>query len=62
MGDYFQTDWAAMTMNDWLGLIVTVGVFIMMIVAYVHVFNPRNRDILESKKHLPIDDESDTEK
>lgn len=55
--DYFATDWAAMTVNDWVGLIVTVGVFILMVWAYVYVFNPKNRDKLESQRHIPFDDD-----
>ena len=59
MGDYFQTDWAAMTVNDWVGLIMTVVVFFVMIWAYVHTFNPKNRDKLESHRHIPFEDEDD---
>lgn len=59
MGDYFQTDWAAMTVNDWVGLIMTVVVFFVMIWAYVHTFNPKNRDKLESHRNIPFEDEDD---
>ena len=64
MGEYFHTDWAAMTLHDWIGMIITVAVFFLMIWAYVHVFNPKNKDKLESYRHLPLDDEGlkDTEK
>ncbi len=57
MGDYFQTDWAAMTVNDWVGLIMTVIVFLVMIWAYVHTFNPKNRDKLEARRNIPFEDE-----
>lgn len=62
--EYFQTDWAAMTQHDWLGLIVTIGIFCLMVWAYVFVFNPKNKEKLESRRHLPFDDEDtiDTEK
>jgi len=62
--EYFQTSWAAMTLSDWVGLIVTVVIFFLMIWAYVFVFNPKNKEKLESQRHLPFDDEetSDTEK
>ncbi len=61
--EYFQTSWAAMTLSDWVGLIVTVVIFFLMIWAYVFVFNPKNKEKLESQRHLPFDDEetSDTE-
>jgi len=28
--EYFHTDWEAMTTNDWIGLIITVVVFLLM--------------------------------
>lgn len=57
--EYFQTDWAAMTLSDWIGLIVTVGIFFLMIWAYVFTFNPKNKEKLESQRHLPFEDEDD---
>lgn len=61
--EYLYTDWAAMTLNDWIGLIMTVGVFILMVWAYVYVFHPKNKEKLESHRHIPLDDEDfDTEK
>ncbi len=64
LGEYFHTDWAAMTTHDWIGMIMTIAVFFLMIWAYVHVFNPKNKEKLESYRHLPLDDEEtfDTEK
>jgi cytochrome c oxidase cbb3-type subunit 4 len=61
--EYFQTDWAAMTLSDWIGTIVTIGIFFLMIWAYVFVLNPKNKEKLESQRHLPFDDEDtiDTE-
>jgi cytochrome c oxidase cbb3-type subunit 4 len=58
--EYFQTDWAAMSLSDWVGLIVTVGIFLLMVWAYVYVFHPKNKEKLESQRHLPTfdDDES----
>ena len=57
--DYFKTDWAAMTVNDWMGLIVTVVIFALMVWAYVHVFRPKNKDKLESQRYLIDDDDDD---
>ncbi|ESQ13498.1 MAG: hypothetical protein N838_14925 [Thiohalocapsa sp. PB-PSB1] len=54
MFDYFKTDWAAMTVTDWVGTILTVVIFILMMVAYFQVFRPKNRDDLESRKHIPF--------
>ena len=57
MLDYFQTDWAAMTATDWVGTILTVVIFVLMLVAYFQVFRPKNRDSLEASKHIPFDED-----
>ena len=61
MLEYFHTDWASMTLNDWAGMIITVGVFILMIWAYVHVFNPKNKEKLESMRHIPLEEDDDND-
>lgn len=60
--EYFQTDWAAMTVNDWIGVIVTILVFVAMVVVYVQVLRPKNRERLESRRHIPFEDEEDDER
>ena len=55
--DYFHTDWAAMTTTDWVGTIITVVIFLLMVGLYVYVLRPKNRDKFESKKYIPLDDE-----
>ena len=55
--EIFHTDWAAMTLNDWAGLIITMGVFFLMIWAYVFTFNPKNKEKLESQRHSIFTDE-----
>jgi len=57
--DILQTDWAAMTLNDWAGLIITVGVFFLMIWAYVATFNPKNKEKLESKRNIIFEEDND---
>jgi cytochrome c oxidase cbb3-type subunit 4 len=57
LADYFETDWAAMTASDWVGTILTVAIFVLMVVAYFQVFRPKNRDTLEAKKHIPFEDD-----
>jgi cytochrome c oxidase cbb3-type subunit 4 len=57
MLEYFQTDWEAMTPTDWVGTILTVVIFILMVIAYFQVFRPKNRDELESRKHIPFEDD-----
>ncbi len=61
--EYFQTNWAAMTLHDWIGLILTVGAFLAMVWIYSYVFNPKNKERLESQRNIPFDEENtDSEK
>lgn len=61
--EYFHTDWAAMTLHDWIGLILTVAVFFALIGVYVYVFHPKNKARLEAQRHIPMeeDDRIDSE-
>lgn len=59
MLDYFETDWAAMTPSDWVGTILTVVIFVLMVIAYFQVFRPKNRDSLEQRKHIPFDEDQE---
>lgn len=56
--EHFHTDWGAMTTNDWIGLILTLVVFLLMTVAYFQVFRPKNRDRLESRKGIPFEEDN----
>ncbi|WP_421863940.1 cbb3-type cytochrome c oxidase subunit 3 [Motiliproteus sp.] len=53
--EYFSTDWAAMTATDWVGTILTVVIFVLMVVAYVYAYRPKNKEKLEDRK-FQIDD------
>jgi len=55
--EYFSTDWAAMTATDWVGTILTVVIFILMVIAYVYAYRPANKETLEQRKYLLDDDE-----
>jgi len=55
--DYLHTDWAAMTLNDWLGVFFTVLAFVAMVAVYVLVFNPKNKDALNSQGDMAPRDE-----
>jgi len=57
--DYLHTDWAAMTRNDWLGVVFTVLAFVAMVAVYVLVFNPRNKDALNSQSDMALRDEGE---
>lgn len=57
--EYFQTDWSAMTSNDWLGVFFTVLAVIAMISVYVLVFNPKNKDAFNSQGDMALRDEAE---
>ncbi|MDX8385423.1 MAG: hypothetical protein R8M11_02780 [Gallionella sp.] len=57
--DYFHTDWAAMSLNDWLGVVFTLLAFVAMIAVYVMVFNPKNKEALNSLGDMPFRDEAE---
>jgi cytochrome c oxidase cbb3-type subunit IV len=59
LAEYFHTDWAAMTVNDWYGTILTVTIFVLMVLAYFLVFRPKNRDRLEANKYIPFEEDND---
>ena len=54
--EYFHTNWSAMTLHDWVGLTITIVVFIAMIALYVYVLHPANKQKLEAHRHIPMDD------
>ena len=59
--EYFYTDWEAMTTTDWVGTIITVVAFLLMVGLYVHVLRPKNREKFESRKNIPLDDDEQIE-
>lgn len=54
--EYFHTDWGAMTGTDWFGLVLTVIVFVLMVIVYYWVLNPKNKESLESHRTMLIDE------
>ena len=46
-----------MTTSDWVGMSITVVVFLLMVALYVYVLRPKNRDKLESHRNIPMDDD-----
>lgn len=60
---YFDTNWSAMTVSDWIGTILTVTIFLLMLAMYIWVLRPKNKDKLEAHRNLPFDDAAgDSEK
>ena len=56
--EHFATDWAAMTVNDWVGTILTVVIAVLMAALYVYVLAPKNRDRFESMRNIPFDEDT----
>ena len=46
-----------MTTTDWVGTILTVVIFLLMVGLYVYVLRPKNRDRFEANKYIPMDDD-----
>jgi cbb3-type cytochrome oxidase subunit 3 len=46
-----------MTASDWFGMVLTVVVFILMVVLYVYVLRPKNREKLEKQRFIPMDED-----
>ncbi len=46
-----------MTINDWLGVFFTVGTFIVMVIIYVVVLRPSNKDKYEAQRGMALDDD-----
>ena len=57
--EYFQTDWAEMSRNDWIGVVFTVLAAVAMVVVYVMVFRPRNKEFFEAQADSVLRDEDD---
>ncbi len=55
--DYFHTDWEAMTATDWVGTILTVVIFLLMVGLYAYVLRPKTRKKLESNRFIPLDED-----
>jgi len=60
--EYFHTDWSAMTVNDWQGVILTLLAVVAMAAVYVMVFNPKNKEAFNSQGDMALRDEGDLNK
>ncbi|AFI84171.1 cbb3-type cytochrome c oxidase subunit 3 [Methylophaga nitratireducenticrescens] len=60
---YFETNWSAMTVSDWVGTILTVIIFILMFGMYFWVLRPKNKDKIEAHRDLPLrEDDKNSER
>ena len=55
--EYLGMDVNAMTLNDWQGVVLTLLAAAAMIYIYFWVFNPKNKDALESQRNIPLEDD-----
>ena len=46
-----------MTAQDWVGMLLTVAVFIAMGVAFFYALRPKNAKMLEEQRLTPLKDE-----
>ena len=54
---YLGMDAAAMSVNDWIGVCLSLVAFIGMVAVYFMVFRPANKDMFESQRSMALDDE-----
>lgn len=54
---YLGMDVAAMSVNDWIGVCLSLVAFIGMVAVYFMVFRPANKDMFESQSSMALDDE-----
>ena len=54
---HFGMDVAAMSVNDWIGVCLSLIAFIGMVAVYFMVFRPSNKDMFESQRGMALDDE-----
>ncbi len=54
---YLNTDWASMTTQDWVGLIITVVVFFGMLITFWMALRPSKRKEMEAQKYKILEDD-----
>ena len=57
--EYLHTDWAQLTLNDWLGVAYTVLGLLAMIVVYVMVLHPKNKEAFNSQSDMALRDDDE---
>lgn len=55
--NYLNTDWASMTTQDWVGLIITVVVFFGMLITFWMALRPSKRKEMEAQKYKILEDD-----
>ena len=47
---------SSMSVNDWMGVCLSLFAFFGMVATYVMVFRPTNKDMFESQRSMALDD------
>lgn len=55
--NYFHTDWSSMTNSDWVGMILTVIIFLALAITFFHALRPKNAKELEEQRMTPLHDD-----
>lgn len=55
--EHFGMDVNTMTTNDWLGVFFVLVAAIGMVVTYVMVFRPSNKDKFDAQSRMALDDD-----
>ena len=55
--EFFQTDFSAMTASDYVGLAMTIIIFLAMAAAYVYAFHPKNKERFNSYGDIPLNED-----
>ncbi len=46
-----------MTGTDWFGTVFTIVIFVLMVVLYIWVLHPKNKDEIESHRDMALNDD-----
>jgi cytochrome c oxidase cbb3-type subunit 4 len=55
---FFQTDWERLSGFDWIGLVMVVVISALMLVAYLWVWLPSNKQKFEKHRDFVLHDNS----
>lgn len=57
--EYLRTDWSGMTLNDWLGVMYTVLALLAMVVVYVLVLRPGNKEAFNAQSDMVLREDAE---
>ncbi len=57
--EHLHTNWSAMTLNDWQGVIFTLLAAAAMVYVYVWVFRPKNKAMFDAQRDTALRDDDE---